>query len=99
MTKVNLEKTDSDAIPTAAGMIAYLQGNNTFTSTADFGGKTVKGILIEGCSCEATLKTDIPDGYVAVTNEYSRIWFYLSSDEYKGSVNRTEGTFTVTPTA
>lgn len=99
MTKVNLEKTDSDAIPTAAGMIAYLQGNNTFTSTADFGGKTVKGILIEGCSCEATLKTDIPDGYVAVTNEYSRIWFYLSSDEYKDLITRTEGTFSVTAAA
>ncbi len=89
----------SDTVPTAAGMVAYLQGNNVFISTGTFGNKEVKGILMEDCTSTGELKTDLPTGYTAVTDEYCRIWFYLNSNEYKGSVNRTEGTFTVTPTA
>ena len=89
----------SDSIPTAAGMVAYLQGNNVFISTGTFGDKVVNGILMENCTSTGELKKDLPAGYTAVTDEYCRIWFYLNSDEYKGSVNRTEGTFNVTTTA
>lgn len=89
----------SDTVPTAAGMVAYLQGNNVFISTGTFGDKVVKGILMENCTSTGELKKDLPTGYSAVTDNYSRIWFYLNSDKYKDSVNRAEDTFNVTTTA
>ena len=99
MKAVDLGEIYSDSIPTAAGMVAYLQGHNVFVSTGTFGNNVVKGILMENCTSTGVLKKDLPTGYSAITDNYSRIWFYLNSDEYKGSVNRTEGTFTVIPTA
>ncbi len=99
MKAVDLREIYSDSIPTAAGMVAYLQGHNVFVSTGTFGNKEVKGILMENCTSTGELKTDLPTGYSAVTDAYSRLWFYMKSDEYKGSVNRTGGTFTVKTTA
>lgn len=99
MDVVDLGNIYSDSIPTAAGMVAYLQGHNVFISTGTFGDKVVNGILMENCTSTGELKTDLPTGYSAITDNYSRIWFYLNRDEYKGSVNRAGGTFTVTTTA
>lgn len=99
MKAVDLGEIYSDSIPTAAGMVAYLQDKNVFISTGTFGDKVVNGILMENCTSTGELKTDLPTGYSAVTDAYSRLWFYMKSDEYKGSVNRTGGTFTVKTTA